>query len=217
MYEDRFRLSPRFKDALVADLVEVHGEDLKELVGEITTDESTWTENLARQLGFTSPYGVLGLHDTLMQVIYELDPLLNNWPLPDDGQACNEIAQSATRWLSPVEAYAMLRAGPKNWRKDNTLPRSFPELDVYLTHAVRRGLSSALKGLFVRWNHWDIRRLHTRWKEAESRRRADHAAQRRPTLTPEQLEQQKRDRADRRKQTKFIPPPPGTYEYKKTG
>jgi hypothetical protein len=198
-------------------LVQEEDEDLGELVGEMV-DEHTCTGHLARQLGFTSsPLRVHGLHELLLDVIHQIAPLFNTWPLPDDGRECSQIAEAVTRWLTPGEAYAILWAGPKTWRKDSALPHTYAELDRHFKDAVRRGVGSGLKGLFVRWNEWDIPRLHKRWKETDSRRHAEDVARQRPTLSPEQLEQQKRDRADRRKRTKFIPPPPGTYEFKKTG
>jgi hypothetical protein len=202
--EEHFRISERFKDALVADYVVEDGDDLKEARRDLK-DERDWTWHLGRQLGFTDTYGPGGIHHTLMQVIYELEPLLRNWPLPADGRDCNDIANSATKSLTPVEVYATLTAGPKTWRKDD-VPAKFSDLDSYFRTALRKGLAAALRALFLRWNEWDVPRLNVRSQEAQARRHAAAVTAKKATLTPQEQLQARRDRQKWRDGASYRPP-----------
>lgn len=202
--EEHFRISGRLKDALVADYVVEDGDDLEDARRDLK-DERDWTCHLGRQLGFTDTYGPGGIHDTLMQVILQLEPLLRNWPLPADGRDCNDIAESATKSLTPAEAYATLRAGPKTWRKDDVPPR-FSDLDSYFRAALRKGLAAALRSLFARWNDWDVRRLYVRSQEAQARRQAAAVSEQKETLTPQERLQARRDRQRWREGANYRPP-----------
>src|SRR5574341_628263 len=104
------RLSPRLRNALIADLLEnADPADGDRLLLESRWDERTATDHLGRQLGFRTPCNT-DLHDTLVVILPEIDRMLREWPLPRDGKACGELAAVATKSLRPVETYAALLA-----------------------------------------------------------------------------------------------------------
>src|SRR6266511_284978 len=111
------RLSPRLRNALVADLVEKAVPDEVDRWLLARLPEHEWVEHLARQLGFRTTDGPGGIHDTLMLCIPELDRMLREWPLPSDGKASYALARAATKSLTSLESYATLLVGPGKWRR----------------------------------------------------------------------------------------------------
>jgi hypothetical protein len=164
------KLSPRLKDALIADLLQDADDDLgDQLLLERFRDEYEWTEHLKRQLGLRA-HGAGDVHETLKVLLPELGRLLREWPLPTDGKACRSLAEVATKSLLPVETYATLLSGPRRWRKP-VLGQdvSVEHLDGRLRVVLQRALATSLNDMLGRWTAWEIPRLRQRWREAKAR------------------------------------------------
>ncbi len=188
---DTPRLSPRLRNALVADLIQDADPAEGDRLILAKWDEHEATDHLARQLGFR----VLcdgDLHDTLAVLLPEIDRLLRQWPLPKDGKACSALVKVATKSLAPIEVYAALLSGPSTWRRQTLRADcTVSGLEKQLLMILQRGLSSRLNEMFGRWDAWDVRQLRDRWEEAKKRRASEE-------LATERL--QHREEAEARKQ-----------------
>jgi hypothetical protein len=164
------RISGRLRNALVADLTDEEA-DLVEVDRLLTESmgERDWTEHLGRQLGFRTMHSVGDVHATLMVLIPELDRLLRNWPLPEDGKAVGVLALAATKSLPPLEAYATLLDGPGGWHASLHFDSSFEGLGACFREALERGLRASLNDMFGRWTRWNIPKMRERWLEAKKR------------------------------------------------
>lgn len=196
------RISPRMRDALIADLaVEDHGDHWTRVR---LPEPRDWTDHLARQLGLNSHYE--GIHETLLIVVEQLDVLIRDWPPPTDHNVCLSIARQATKNLDALELYSTLLAGPGRWRKTKLPPEStYTQLPKHMQVDVERVLAGELARLLEQWKVWDIPRLRQKRKAATSSAEPDQqdepnvarSARRRPNW---------RDRQDLPRDGYFIPP-----------
>lgn len=175
--EDK-RISPRLKQALVADLV--MGDPTRESdhwLVEPLREPAEWTEHLARQLGIRDTLGVADIHGTLLLIVGELDDLIRYWPPPRDGNAWKDLAHEATKSLSPVEVYATLLAGPESWR-NQTLDKGckVDRLHLHLQPILAKVLTAELSRVIGDWVKWDIRKLRERRDELRAVAKAEQVA-----------------------------------------
>lgn len=201
---DQPQISRRLKNALIADLVM---EDLTRegdhWLADTADDEHDWTNHLARQLGIRDIYGASGLHETLMLILWQLDEALNDWPPLHDAGTCRDLANIATKDLSPIETYASLLAGPVHWRSQKIESVRVDKLGNQLRLIIEKALAAELARVIAKWVDWDVRRLNQRRRDAVEERSAAKAkadAAERPPPS-----------ARRRSGDKFIRPftPPG--------
>jgi hypothetical protein len=161
------RISPRLRDALIADLamedLSVEGDRWTKLK---LREPSDWTEHLGRQLGMTRSWGS-DIHATLLVVVDGLDDLLKDWPPTSEHADCVRVAHEATKHLDPLDLYAMLLAGPAHWRKAklpaelkvDRLPHEFQRM-------VEAALASEIRRVLDQWTRWDIRNLRQKRRDA---------------------------------------------------
>jgi hypothetical protein len=205
--DETLRISPRLRDALVADLMEEADEEVADwlLSERRRNDEHECTEDLARQLGFRQTYGPV-VHDVLMFMLPELDRLLRQWPLPQDNKECAFIVKHATSALRPGETLSLLIAGPPSWSR-GPLPEgaTYASLPRHCESVAVKGLTASLRGVLDRWDTWNVPALHVQWNEARFRKRAQSTA---PTPPVSEAERAQR-RADRNRFNRtagWVPP-----------
>jgi len=205
--DEPLRISPRLRDALVADLMEEADEEERDwlLSDKRRRDEHECTEDLARQLGFQRTYDPV-VHDLLLFVLPELERLLNQWPLPEDNKECAFIVKHATSGLGVGSTYVAVLSGPPAWSKGR-LPdeATIGALPNHLESVLRKGLTSALRSVLDRWTQWNVPRLHHRWDEEWHRRRATPATS--PVVLTEAQRRQRREERNRFNQVAgWVPP-----------
>ena len=204
------RISPRLRNALVADLVvEDLSDEGDELLLRPLHDPMEWTEHFGRQLGMHTTYGTGGVHDTLLLILREVEDLIRAWPIRHDVGLCRALAHEATKHLGPLELYATLLAGPARWRNAKIEPGcKIDRLPGRLQPILEKALAAELNRVLAKWDQWDIRKLRERRsaaiqeaKAAQARAGAEAAGPRVPYQRPTG-----RDRIDR-----LTPPyqPPG--------
>ncbi len=159
---DDFRISGRFHDALLADLV-VEEPDLGWLKEPIREPYEV-VRHLARQLGLRDSSDVAGLDATLLFIAQELEALLRgSWPPSHDLQTCRSLVHEAVKHLHPSEVYATLNAGPAEWRKNALRPDSTVQsLRTQLPPILERAMTTAVSRMIGRWVTWDVPALHRR-------------------------------------------------------
>ncbi len=195
------RISGRMKNALVADLVLADPENGDEWLVSPMRDEYEWTEHFGRQLGMRRTYGPGGIHDTLMVLVVEVDEWLRTWPPKPDPKSVQTLAHQATKFLTPVEVYATLLAGPGRWgqaRIDEGC--RLDRLGAHMQPMLEKALASEINRLLDDWVKWDIRKLRERRDEALKALRAAQpkAVPERPPRIPYQRPTGK-ERAERLK------------------
>lgn len=197
-------ISPRLKQALVADLVM---DDLTQAsdhwLVEPLREEDDWTEHLARQLGIRDTSGSADMHSTLLLIVRELDELIRTWPPPRDGAAWKDLAHDATKHLTPIEVYATLLAGPASWRSQ-TVPVGckVDRLHLHLQPALEKVLTAELSRMVGDWVKWDIRKLRERRDAA----RAEQVTQDAREVTPRVPPRRRPDYDPNRPTQSFQPP-----------
>jgi hypothetical protein len=179
---ERSRISPRLKNALVADLaMENLDADGDRWLVEPLRDEREWTEHLGRQLGMRTTYGPGGIHETLLVLLHELDELIRTWPPRHDAGVCRELAHEATKHLSPTELLDTLLAGPPQWRRSKVEAGCrVDHLANHMQPLLEKALAADLNRVLAKWVEWDIRKLRERRQkalaDAEAAARAKAAA-----------------------------------------
>jgi hypothetical protein len=205
------RISPRLRDALVADLVmedlDPDGDGAYWLTVALKHEEE-WTEHLARQLGFSRTDGPSDLHQTLLLIVRELDDMLRHWPPPhEDSSTCRKLAHDATKSLTPLELYATFLAGPTHWRAKKVDACKIDKLPAQLQPILERALAAELSRVLGQWVKWDTRKLKERRREAIKAAEAARAEAEREVARKEPYRRQAdKDRWDR---TKPLYRPPG--------
>ncbi|MDQ4092596.1 MAG: hypothetical protein M3143_04045 [Actinomycetota bacterium] len=207
---EELRISPRLKNALVADLVI---EDLGPRGDRWLTDPmrnpDEWTEHLGRQLGMTTTYGPGGIHDTLLVVVLQLDAVVRTWPPQHDLAACRQLAHEATKHLSPIELVATLLAGPLPWRRSKLEAGCRVDgLSAQLQPLLEKALATDLNRVLEKWVEWDIRKLRERRQSALDAQTADRV----PTAAAAPTQRVRYQRPTGRDLTDLITPryqPPG--------
>jgi hypothetical protein len=191
------RISPRLRDALVADQVKNARtiEEVHYALADRPADKYDWTHHLARQLGFryTTTRSTAGLHDTLIVLIPELDRMVGNLPLPsEDTATCDHLAHAATDHLSDAEVLATLLAGPVHWQRVKVPACEVEKLDDHLRPELCKLFASALGRLFDRWNAWDLRTVQREVERREAKAREERGP--RKPLTPEEARKRRDER-----------------------
>ncbi|HVM07024.1 MAG TPA: hypothetical protein VM345_01055 [Acidimicrobiales bacterium] len=202
-------ISPRLKNALVADLVMADpSRDSDRLLLDPMRDEDDWVEHFARQLHIDAPWGS-GIPDTLVFVLREVDELLRTWPPRHDAETCRAIAHEATKHLRPLEVFGTLLAGPPTWQRETITGGRIDKLAAQMQPVLQKGLAAELGRVLEEWERWDVRDLRARRNEARrAKERADEEARRQEFAAAGRERRRATDRSDDRKPL-FIPPPPG--------
>lgn len=172
---EELRISPRLKNALVADLVIGDlGPRGDRWLTEPLRDADQWTEHLGRQLGMTTTYGPGGIHDTLLVIVLQLDALVRTWPPQHDLAVCRQLAHEATKHLSPTEFVATLLAGPLSWRRSKLEKGCrIDGLSAQLQPLLEKEVATDLHRVLAQWVEWDIRKLRDRRQRALDAQAAD--------------------------------------------
>jgi hypothetical protein len=195
-------ISVRLRDALVADLVDEAvalkwDEEVERLTHDRIKEDYEVAAHLGRLLGFHTIAGPGDIKATLMSLVPELQRMLRDWPLPEDGKSVDILARQACRDLSPNEVYATLLAGPARWRRD-ALRCTVDGLSEQLAPILLRGFTSSLNEMLRRWAALDVPKLYLKWQNDkktrdEKARKAERAA--RAALTPEERRRKREDDA----------------------
>lgn len=206
--DERRQISPRLKQALVADLVmEDLSRDADHWLVDLPRDESEWTEHLARQLGIARSSSGGGIHDTLLTIVWELDELLDApWPPVHDSTVCRQIAHEATKHLSALEIHTTLLAGPAQWKRERIEAGcKIERLAGHMQPLLEKGIAAELNRVIARWTEWDIRQLRDRRREALDAARNLSAAAETPVQRVPYRRPTGRERFDRLK-PRYQPP-----------
>ena len=174
---EAWRPSGIMRNDLVADLaMEDLGPAGDRWLTEPLRSPIEWSENFGRQLGVSDVYS-WDIDMTLRFLIEQVEGLIFPWPPPSDEGTCKHLAHEATKNLSPMERYGMLRAGPGRWESAKVEGCRVGGINSELQRVLEAALARELRRVLDQWVDWDIRKLKDRRDAAIKAREEERIAE----------------------------------------